>query len=151
MHTFTLNYRNTLRTLLQSLCLFLLCCSSAFVRAQSEVNVEKAGTLATLLPTSDSQLKISGSINGSDIKHLRKLINEGGVTSLDLSQVKIVSGGSAYLETYKTENDIIGQSMFTECEKLHDIVLPATITAIQSNAFSRSAIRKYINVNFRKE
>ena len=142
MHTFTLNYRNTLRTLLQSLCLFLLCCSSALVRAQSEVNVEKAGTLATLLPTSDSQLKISGSINGSDIKHLRKLINEGGVTSLDLSQVKIVSGGSAYLETYKTENDIIGQSMFTECEKLHDIVLPTTITAIQSNAFSRSGIRK---------
>ena len=142
MNNFTLNHRTCMRSLLRVVCLLVTCCCSAVAWALSEVHVEKAGTLSSLLPASEEQLKISGFINGSDIKYLRQLINEGGVTSVDLTAVKIVRGGAAYYETNKTENDVIGPYMFRECSKLREIFLPPTITAIQTNAFSKSGLRK---------
>ena len=119
-----------------------LCC---FTNAWAEavvVHVEKAGTLSTLLTTSETEVKLTGSINGTDVKYLRQMINEGKTVSLDLSEVKIVSGGVAYYENYKTENDVIGSCMFTECSKLRTIELPKSISSIAANAFSRSGIRK---------
>ena len=119
-----------------------LCC---FTNAWAEavvVHVEKAGTLSTLLTTSETEVKLTGSINGTDVKYLRQMINEGKTVSLDLSEVKIVSGGVAYYENYKTENDVIGSFMFTECTKLRTIELPKSISSIATNAFSRSGIRK---------
>ncbi|MBQ7683778.1 MAG: leucine-rich repeat domain-containing protein, partial [Bacteroidaceae bacterium] len=107
-----------------------------------EVNVEKAGTLSTLIAGTEADLKLTGSINGTDVKCLRQLINDGKLTSLDLSEVHIVSGGEAYYESFKTQNDVIGESMFTGCAKLRTIVLPSTVTEILKNAFSRSGIRK---------
>ena len=83
--------------------------------AGSEVHVETAGTLSSLLTTTERELKITGAINGTDVKYLRELIDAGTVTILDLSEVNIVKGGSAYFtddagKSYKTENNIIGQS-----------------------------------------
>ena len=118
------------------------CCAAITVLAGSEVHVDKAGTLATLLPTSESELKVTGSINGTDVKYLRQLVTEGGVTALDLSEVKIVKGGTAYYENNQTENDIIGSNMFHECAKLQAIALPTTVTAIHSNAFSNSGLKQ---------
>lgn len=117
-----------------------VCCGSVCAWANSEVNVEKAGTLSTLLPTSDSKLKVTGFINGTDVKYLRQLVTEGGVTSLDLSDVRIVSGGTAYYESFKTEDDVIGQCMFKDCAKLRTIVLPTTVNAILANAFTSSGL-----------
>ena len=119
----------------------LICCGPITAWADSEVNVEKAGTLSSLLPSSDSKLKVTGVINGSDVKYLRQLVTEGGVTSLDLSDVRIVSGGTAYYESFKTEDDVIGQSMFKDCTKLRTVVLPTTVNAILANAFSGSGLR----------
>ena len=121
---------------------FALFCSSAMAWAATEVHVDKAGTLSTLLTTSEKTLKITGSINGTDIKYLRELISAGTVTDLNLSEVAIVSGGNAYFESYKTEDDVLGHSMFKECKNLKTIVLPATIYSIQANAFSGSGLRK---------
>ncbi|MBO4641452.1 MAG: leucine-rich repeat protein [Bacteroidaceae bacterium] len=112
------------------------------VWAETVVHVEKAGTLSSLLATTETEVKVTGSINGTDVKYLRQMTNEGKMVSLDLSEVKIISGGVAYYESYKTENDVIGTCMFTECSKLRTIVLPNSINAIGSNAFSRSGIRK---------
>ena len=119
-----------------------VCCTATRVWADTEINVEKAGTLATLLPTSDAKLKVTGSINGTDVKHLRQLVTSGGVTSLDLSGVKIVSGGEAYYETYKTADNVVGAMMFTGCSKLTAVLLPSGITAIGSNAFSYSGLKE---------
>ena len=114
----------------------VLCLSAAGVRAATtEVNVEKAGTLSTLVTGTETTLKLTGSINGTDVKLLRQMINEKRLTSLDLSEVKIVKGGEAYYNTYTTENNVIGQSMFTECSKLRTIKLPASVSDIQGNAF----------------
>ena len=122
--------------------LFVLFCSNAETWAASEVHVEKAGTLSTLLTTSESTLKITGVINGTDVKYLRQLINAGTVTNLDLSGAAIVSGGNAYFESYSTEDDVIGHSMFKECKNLKTIELPAGIYSIKTNAFANSGLRK---------
>ena len=92
--------------------IFVLFCNNAETWAASEVHVEKAGTLSTLLTTSESALKITGVINGTDIKYLRELINGGQVTDLNISEARIVKGGSAYVDSYMTADDVIGECMF---------------------------------------
>ena len=118
------------------------CIAATSLRAQDEVFVEKAGTLSSLLTGSETKLKLTGSINGTDVKYLRQLTNEKSLTSLDLSEVKIVNGGVAYYESYKTAADVIGECMFTECKKLREVVLPTSVGTIGKNAFSRSGLRK---------
>ena len=134
------------RSLFNLILLAALCSSTIHVCAQTEVHVEKAGTLSTLLPATDKELTVTGSINGTDVKYLRQLINAGSVTALNLADVRIVKGGVAYYEadgqSYKTENDIIGSCMFRECAKLRTIELPNTITAIRSTAFANSGLLK---------
>ena len=131
----------TLRTI-KLIVATLVCIAPAPLWADSEVNVETAGTLSTLLPTSDSKLKITGSINGTDVKYLRQLVTAGTVTDLDISGARIVKGGVAYFEDNKTDNDVIGKAMFKDCTKLKTILLPSNITAILSTAFSGSGLKE---------
>ena len=119
----------------------LICFTQTSLWAVTEIHVETAGTLPSLLTSTDKELKVTGSINGTDIKYIRELVTAGTVTSLDWSEVRIVSGGEAYTGTKKTSNDIIGESMFYECSKLQAMVLPTTVTAIQTNAFSRTGLK----------
>jgi hypothetical protein len=107
----------------------------------TEIHVETAGTLSSLLTSTDKELKVTGVINGSDIKYIRELVTAGKVTSLDWSGVRIVSGGQAYFESYTTENDVIGEKMFYQCSKLQAMVLPTTVRAINSNAFANTGIK----------
>ena len=113
-----------------------VCFSVTFSWADTEINVEKAGTLPTLLTTSDAKLKVTGSINGTDVKLIREWVSKGTVTSLDLSGVNIVSGGVAYYNSYKTEDNVIGACMFQDCTKLKTILLPTNIKSIKIYAFS---------------
>ena len=110
----------------------------------TEVNVAKAGTLSTLLQdvTLETELKLTGSINGTDVKYIRELLTAGKVTKLDLAEVRIVKGGVAYNESYTTANDVLGDYMFANCSKLIACVLPANITSIGRYAFSHSGIRE---------
>ena len=119
-----------------------VCFSVTFSWADTEINVEKAGTLPTLLTTSDAKLKVTGSINGTDVKLIREWVSKGTVTSLDLSGVNIVSGGVAYYNSYKTEDNVIGACMFQDCTKLKTILLPTNIKSIKIYAFSGSGITK---------
>ena len=118
-----------------------VCFSSNSLWAVTEINVETAGTLPTLLTTTDKELKVTGVINGTDIKYIRELVTAGTVTSLDWSGVRIVSGGDAYTGTSKTSNDIIGPNMFYECSKLQAMVLPTTVKAIEATAFARTGLK----------
>ena len=123
------------------LLVFFACFVSTNIWAVTEVNVETAGTLSSLITTSDKELKVTGVINGTDIKYIRSLVTAGTVTSLDWSEVRIVSGGEAYYGSHKTSNDIIGENMFYECSTLEAMVLPTTITTIQTNAFARTGLK----------
>ena len=120
----------------------LACCAPATLRAQDTVNVERAGTLHSLISGNETKLTLTGSINGTDVKYLRQLTNEGRLTALDLGTVRIVGGGTAYYNNYRTEADVVGECMFTECRNLREVVLPSTAGTIGSNAFSRSGLRK---------
>ena len=115
------------------------CSSNAW--SVTEVNVERAGTLSSLLSNIDAKLKVNGFINGTDIKYIRSLVTKGTVTSLDWSGVRIVSGGDAYYGSFTTSNDVIGEQMFTECSNLQEMVLPTTLTAILANSFSRTGLK----------
>lgn len=119
------------------------CLISAKLSAVTEIHVQTAGSLPTLLASADidSELKVTGSINGTDIKRIRELVVAGTVTSLDWSDVRIVAGGVAYTGDKKTANDEIGESMFYECSKLQSMVLPTTVTSILTNAFARTGLK----------
>ena len=113
-------------------------------RAETVVNVETAGTLATLCAESDAELRVTGVLNGTDLKHLRRLVTEGGVTTIDMGGARIVSGGVNYYKTYKAENDVVGECLFTECTGLTAVVLPGGTTEIGANAFSRSGLKSIV-------
>lgn len=134
--------RNSFTRIFGVLIATIICCSQTLVQAATEVHVEKAGTLSSLLTTTDSELKLTGSINGTDVKYLRQLINDGTVTILDISEVKIVSGGVAYVESLKTTADVIGEDMFRDCKKLRSIVLPTSISSIARRAFMNTGLRR---------
>ena len=132
--------RNSFQRMLCSLLILIAGSISAW--ADEPIHVETAGTLSSQLTGSETTLTLSGSLNGSDIKCLRELATSGRLTTLDLSAVHIVGGGDAYYESFTTEDNVIGNSMFRDCSKLRNIELPSTVTAIETNAFSKSALRK---------
>ena len=133
--------RNSFVLIVKLLLASIVCCDPVGAWADSEVNVQEAGTLASLLPSSDKKLKVTGFINGTDIKYIRSLVTKGTVTSLDWSGVRIVSGGEAYNENYTTTDDVIGEKMFYQCSKLVAMVLPSTTTSIQNNAFANTGLK----------
>ena len=134
-------YTNSLRLLVAG----LMCIAQTSAWALTEVNVETAGTLSTLLESTEKELKVTGVINGTDIKFIRQLVTAGTVTKLDWSDVRIVSGGEPYTDNFTTTNDVIGEKMFYECSKLQSIVLPTTLSSILTNAFARTGLKK-INI-----
>ncbi len=134
--------KNCFMGIMKLLLAAIICVSPVCAWADSEVHVETAGTLASLLPSSDKKLKVTGVINGTDIKYVRSLVTAGKVTSLDWSDVRIVAGGEAYYESFTTENDIIGEQMFYQCAKLQAMELPVTVTSIKKNAFANTGLKK---------
>ena len=117
------------------------------------VTIAIAGTMKELLGDdylNITSLKVVGPINGDDVYYLRKMlggsnfseVDWGKLTTLDLSEASIVEGGGAYTDkkgyVYTkgyTENNIIGEYMFSECANLQSIILPNTAISINSYAF----------------
>lgn len=116
------------------------------------INVATAGTFESLIRAEYgssglyklTSLKVTGNLNGSDIRFLRKMAgrNEDGSTHssgknlihLDLTEANIVSGGDYYYmpksgTKYYTENNVAGDYMFYFCN-LETIKFPSTITKI---------------------
>lgn len=119
----------------------VLCILPTILMAQTEVTVEKAGTLSTLLENTATNVKVAGPLNGTDMKYLRDMAMNKSLTTLDLSAARIVSGGEAYYNDKKTEADVMGEGMFYECKKLTAILLPESITSIGTNALARTGLK----------
>ncbi len=118
------------------------CCGTIKAMAATEVHVEQAGTLSSLVTSVGKELKVTGSINGTDVKFLREQMTTGTLATLDISEVKIVAGGEAYYENYKTSADVIGEYMFVRCNKLRTIALPTSVHAILERAFQYTSLTK---------
>lgn len=112
--------------------------------AETVVDVQQPGTLSSLLTSMDKEVRLTGSINGSDIKYLREQIADGNISSLNLSDASIVGGGDAYDGTNRTANDTIGTGMFSEFSSLKYVDLPKSVVYIASNSFSRSGLKKVV-------
>lgn len=82
--------------------------------------------------TEETDLKIKGKINGSDINVIRNWTNIQ--KSLDLSECRIVAGGDPYYKDYTTEDDVIGPYMFSE-HVFKTLVMPNTLKRIEEHAF----------------
>ena len=115
------------------------------------IKMDKAGTLPKMIASNEmykiTNLKITGEINGTDWKMIREMAGsnfngystEGKLSTLDLSEAKIVEGGDCYYNdnysNYYTYNNVIGSYAFKGCSGLTSLTLPAGINWIDSYAF----------------
>ena len=127
-----------------------LFCTASF--AQTVVTLDNAGDLSKKIKDTEkftiTSLIVSGSINSDDVRFLREMAGrdmdgnetDGKLSSLDLSDAKIVKGGGNYIKVkiglsfrfYNiTENDVVGVYMFYNCKSLTTLKLPKTVKKIE--------------------
>jgi len=115
------------------------------------LNVATAGTLSTLINSSNknliTSLTLTGNLNGDDICFIREMAGSdvngnatlGTLSVLDLSGANIVSGGGYYIYYssyyYHTSDNLITDNMFYDCNKLTSITIPNSVTDIESDVF----------------
>lgn len=148
--------------------LVYLLSSLLYCHAELEItlNIETPGSLSSMIASSKksqiTSLTLTGKLNGSDISYIREMAGAGykGTLSsskcaleyLDISNASIVSGGSYYAfehtnatigytdKKYYTEDNSITPFMFDDCYKLKTLLLPNTVTKIDTNAFWNSSL-----------
>lgn len=143
---------NQMKTYSQILRLLLASCMCLIVTtgwSETEVNGETAGTLSSLISTSDKELKVTGFINGTDIKFMRQLVDENNLVSIDLTGAQVVTNNAyAYYtkdgKKYYTSLGAIGDFAFYDLSKLSSCLLPLTITKIGESAFDRSGLKSIV-------
>ena len=114
-----------------------------------DIGLREPGSLEKSLTTTEMDrvrsIRLSGSMNGDDIRFIRKVcdrssaVDENGrkvsnYLDLDLEHVRIVGGGKEY--SYRTEHDVIGNNMFSGLSILRNVTLPRGLRRIEHNAFS---------------
>lgn len=128
---------------------------------QITLHVESAGTLSGMIEESRfpyiEELKLTGKLNGTDIRHIRKMIRSN-LKILDLSEAGIVEGGGYYAildsHPYYTSNDIIGENMFNLLDDewegnvsyISKIILPNSTLKIDPGAFKGCMFLRDINI-----
>lgn len=96
----------------------MFCCLSSVWAQQTSLVVDNQtpGWLSSKIPFADQatvkNLKVTGYLNGTDIKFIRELTELRNVVHLDLSDANIVAGGDAYYSSYKTSDNKLGSNMF---------------------------------------
>lgn len=123
------------------------------ITKQITLTLDKAGTLPDRIGENQkyliTNLKIVGKINGTDLKFIREMAGcdydgketDGKLSILDLSDAKIVEGGSAYYsdrddDFIYTSNDKLGDYVFNGCSGLTSLILPSSVTKIGCYALS---------------
>lgn len=149
-------------------CLSTQAADDNLITEQVVVKLDKAGVLVDKIPEADklriTNLKVIGDINGTDLKMLRIMSggdvdsegNKGNLSTLDLSDAKIVAGGDAYYDNavwrwddggksgsiteekyqFYTSDGILGKYSLAVCTKLKEVTLPSDITSIEEGTFS---------------
>ena len=128
------------------------------IRLKEDIHVDSAGTLSNYIKPNKKyiieELTLSGQLNGLDFQLLRDMAGNnskgkktnGVLKVLDLSAVKIKSGGGKYIDAewicgmvggqLEIQEDIIGEKLFAGCSSLQKIILPKDAMKIESGAFA---------------
>lgn len=134
-------------------CLSIQAANDDLITKQITIKLDKAGTLPDRIASSKkykiTNLKIVGEVNGTDLKFIREMAGcdfngketDGKLSILDLSDAKIVEGGSAYYSDRDdgficTSNDKLGDYVFNGCSGLTSLTLPSSVTKIGCYALS---------------
>ena len=134
-------------------CLSIQAANDDLITKQITIKLDEAGTLPDKISESQknliTNLKIVGKINGTDLKFIREMAGcdydgketDGKLSILDLSDAKIVEGGSAYYSDRDdgfiyTSNDKLGDFAFYGCSGLTSLTLPSCVTKIGCYALS---------------
>lgn len=139
----------TLKHLLMFVVLFFVGVVQAadLITQQVVVELDKAGTLPDKISYAEkykiTNLKIIGKVNGTDWKFLRDMAGRdfqgyqtsGKLSSLDLSEARIVKGGDMYNINYSTSDNKLSPEAFANLFNLTTLRLPSSITSIGSSAF----------------
>ena len=128
------------------------------------VDVTEPGKLSELLPTEGRydirDLKVTGKINGTDIRTLRELMGKtiddaktnGMLKHLDLSQATIVAGGDAYAYSlngkplYANKDNVLPRYAFYYLPNISSISLPKNLTEIGDSAMAYSYNITSVNI-----
>ena len=132
-------------------CLSIQAADDGLITTQVTIKLDEAGTLPDRIGENQkyliTNLKIVGKINGTDLKFIREMAGrdfnrektDGKLSILDLSEAKIVAGGSAYVNYYDskayTSNDKLGNYVFYDCSGLTSLTIPSSVTSIGYYAF----------------
>ena len=125
----------------------ILAADDGLITRQIPLKLDEAGTLPSKISANEknliTNLKIVGKINGTDLKFIREMAGcdvngketDGKLSILDLSDAKIVEGGSAYYSDRDdgfiyTSNDKLGDYVFNGCSGLTSLTLPSSVTKI---------------------
>ena len=134
-------------------CLSIQAANDDLITKQITIKLDEAGTLPDRIASSKkdkiTNLKIVGEVNGTDLKFIREMAGcdfngketDGKLSILDLSDAKIVEGGSAYYSDRDdsfiyTSNDKLGDFAFYGCSGLTSLTLPSSVTKIGCYALS---------------
>ena len=151
MRTFTLKGLFVTVVFMMLGCLAIHAADGDLITKQITIKLEEAGTLPSKIGDTKkykiTNLKIMGEINGTDLCFIREMAGrgytgwgtEGKLTTLDLSEAKIVEGGDSYYAYddyyYTTSDDVIGDNAFSGCSSLTSLTLPSSVTSIGGHAF----------------
>ena len=120
------------------------------ITKQITIKLDEAGTLPDRIGESKkyliTNLKIVGEVNGTDWRFIREMAGRdyhgletvGKLSILDLSDAKIVEGGSEYISYYGgkyTSNDKLGDYAFYGCSGLTSLTIPSSVTSIGNSVF----------------
>ena len=109
-------------------------------------SLNEAGQLKLLLGNDIydyTSITLAGPLNGDDLCCLRMMAgknadgteSQGKLSDIDMTDAHIVAGGGPYAASRYTQDNVIGQGLFANCPSLTNIVLPATATTLEKNAF----------------
>ena len=134
-------------------CLSIQAADDGLITKQITIKLDEAGTLPNRIGGSKkyliTNLKIVGEVNGTDWLFIREMAGSdlcgdktgGKLSILDLSDAKIVKGGSEYVffgydsSRRYTSNDKLGDYAFYGCSGLTSLTIPSSVTSIGGEAF----------------